>query len=277
MTMSPVLDVVIQAPNGSPLQAVLKLFDRRFGEDLRRVYKQSACHTPAREAAFHAFIRQGKMAPFLREVDEAHETELIPPSPAGFLGEGTEGPAKYEAAQWRECREHFRCETKAYAQLSDLQGELIPRMLAHVRLVSGGDFDVPPDLRETGAPYFELNGILLERIDGYKLEDMTSLLTTRPPKNLKEWQIIIQAAANAAHVINERGILMQDASPRNVMVDRRSQTPRIIDFAQCLFRDELVDQWHRWEWQEDEEWDPDVEYWERARQQEDPAAIALVH
>ena len=220
------------------------------------------------------------MAPFLREVDEAHETEDIPPSPAGFLEDGAEGPTKYEAAQWRECREYFRCETRAYAELRDLQGELIPRMLAHVRLVSGGDLEVPPDLRETAAPYFELKGVLLERIDGYKLEDITSLLTTCPPKNLKEWQQIIQAAADAAHVINEHGILMQDSSPHNVMVDKRSQTPRIIDFAQCLFRDELADQWHKWGWHEeadkDEDWDPDVEYWERAHQQEDPVAIGCV-
>lgn len=69
---------------------------------------------------------------------------------------------------------------------------------------------------------------------------------------------------------------MQDASPRNVMVDQRLQTPHIIDFAQCLFRDEPVDQWHRWEWQEDEDWDPDVEYWERASEQKDLVAIGLV-
>jgi hypothetical protein len=69
---------------------------------------------------------------------------------------------------------------------------------------------------------------------------------------------------------------MKDCSPRNVVVDRHSQTPRIIDFAQCLFRDELVAMWYGSGWDEDEDWDPDVEYWERVHQLENPVAIGLV-
>ncbi|KAK4134518.1 hypothetical protein BT67DRAFT_441693 [Trichocladium antarcticum] len=51
-----------------------------------------------------------------------------------------------------------------------------------------------------------------------------------------------------------------DCAPRNVVVDKRSQTPHIVDLAQCSFPDELVKTWHKRRWHEYEDWDPDVEY-----------------
>jgi hypothetical protein len=51
--------------------------------------------------------------------------------------------------------------------------------------------------------------------------------------------------------------------------------PRIIDLAQCLFRDELLKKWQEWGWHEDDDWDPDVEYWEQADTGDNPEAIGV--
>ncbi|KAL2133613.1 hypothetical protein VTI74DRAFT_2015 [Chaetomium olivicolor] len=212
MTMSVVLDISFQTRHGPPIHRVLKLYDRRFGTCLRDILEEKpAPYTQENEAAFQAFVGRGMMPGFLRYLKKRNETEQFAVAAWQFLDEPdrTEGLAKYEAALWHDCIEHFECETKAYNRLADLQGKLVPRMLAHQ---------------------------------------------------------IIQSAADAAHEINKRGIIMNDCAPRNVVVDGQSNTPRIIDLAQCRFRDELVKRWYKHGWHEDEGWDPDVEYWEQPRQ-----------
>ncbi|KAL2126355.1 hypothetical protein VTI74DRAFT_1129 [Chaetomium olivicolor] len=273
MTMSVVLAVTLQIYHGPPIHCVLKVYDRRFGSCLRYILKKkTAPITWESEAAFEGFVRRGMMPGFLRYLKKRNETEDFAVTAREFLDEGnrTDGLAKYEATLWRECIEHFECETKAYDRLADCQGRLVPRVLAHVSLSTTQLAAMPPEI----APYFEVKGILLERIDGFCLEDLT--LATPLPSNLRTWQQLIQSAADAAHEINRCGIIMEDCAPRNVVVDKQSHTPRIIDLAQCRFRDELVEQWYKWEWHEDDGWDPDVEYWEQARSTDNPGAIGAV-
>ena len=273
MTMSPVLDVVVQAPTGSPIRAVLKLYDRRFGKDLRNVFNQHRPHTAASEVLFQSFIRRGMMAPFLHELDEEEKGQILPSQPGQLFRDGSaENRVRYEAALWRECHKHFQSETGAYTRLRDLQGKSIPRMLAHVSLVLG-DSDVPEDLQQAASCYFDVKGVLLEHIEGYNLGDLTS--SSQAPSDPRHWPGIVQEAANAAHEINKRGVLMQDADPRNVVVDWRSQRPYIVDFAQCIFKDDLMALWYEWEWGCDGDWDPNVEYWERASRGGDPKAIGV--
>ena len=88
---------------------------------------------------------------------------------------------------------------------------------------------------------------------------------------------MIQTAADTAHEVNKRGILMEDCAPRNVMVDARVQKPFIIDLAQCLFKDRMVKDWLERGWaDDDDDWDPDIEYWERVQHQNNPADIGVV-
>ncbi|KAL2167105.1 hypothetical protein VTG60DRAFT_1696 [Thermothelomyces hinnuleus] len=273
MTMSVVLDVTLQTRHGTPIQCVLKLYDRRFGSCLRDLPKDMpAPHAQESEAAFQAFVRRGMMPGFLRYLKNRNDTEVIPITAWYFLDEEpdrTEGLAKYEATLWQDCTEHFECETKAYDRLADLQGRLLPHMLAHVSLSATELATMPQE----EASYFEVRGILLERIDGYRLED---LVLGPLPRSLREWQQIIQSAADAAHEINKRGIIMEDCATRNVVVDRQSRTPRIVDLAQCRFRDELAESWYKLGWHEDEDWDPDVEYWERVGSEDNTGAIGAV-
>ncbi|KAK4153649.1 hypothetical protein C8A00DRAFT_43468 [Chaetomidium leptoderma] len=281
MTMSPVLDVTIVTRHGplAPIHCVLKLYDRRFGTSLRSDYGSKLVPYQANEVAFQTFVRRGMMAEFLGQLKEANETEdLLPPAPRQFLDDTPEGRAKYEAALWRESNEHFRCETEAYKRLGNLQGKSLPRILAEIRLVAVDDMsnDTPADIPPEAASYFEVRGILLERIDGYNLEDIaTSPLA--PADDLMKWQQIIQSAVDIVHEINRYGVIMEDCAPRNVVVDKQSQTPYIVDLAQCNFRDELAKTWHKWKWHEsDDDWDPDVEYWEQVDSEDNTGAIGAV-
>jgi hypothetical protein len=297
ITMSPVMKVaIITKPESGPhIRAVLKVYDRRFGADLREIYGKDNPHTAADEAEFESFVRQGKIDPFLCELEEDRRKELLPPSAASFHDGTPEGIAQYEAALWLNCKEHFQSETEAYSQLQEVQGRLIPRMLAHVRLVQPSS-ELLRDLPEPEmARYFEIHGIVIELIDGYNLRELpTSPLA---PADQDSWPAIVQAAVDGAHEINRRGVIMNDCQPRNVMIDARSQRPVFIDFGNCWFKDALVEMWKEM-WgepgekgdqeeednpevegdQEDEEedWDPEVEYWERVRSSDNPGAIGCI-
>jgi hypothetical protein len=223
------------------------------------------------------------MTSFLEELQQTNRTSVITPQPCHVLGDPPYTPedkAKFEAALWQECDEYFDCETEVYSRLEDLQGKSIPRLYAHVRLVSR-DSDAPRELLQPQmARYFDVKGILIELIPGYNLWD----LATSPlaPQDRGTWPALVQSAADAAHHINTRGIIMDDCAPRNVMVKQGdSHTPFIIDFAQCRFKDRLIKLWEDIgrgdeNSEEEEEWNPDVEYCERLHEGSNPAAIGAV-
>ena len=250
MTMSVVLDVSVHSGYGSPIHCVLKLYDPGFGSALRDILegKPAPC-TQENEAAFQALVAQGLMPGFLRDLEKRNETQQLPVAAWQFLEDEPdriEGLAKFDAALWHDCFDHFECVTQGYNRLADLQGKVVPRLLSHVSLTPNTKPTVNRPREE--ASYFDIRGILLERIDGYCLEDLTG---SPLPSNLTSWQRIIQSAADAAHEIHKRGIIIRDC------------TPRIIDLAQCHLRDELVKRWYKHGWDEDEDWGPDVEYWEQ--------------
>lgn len=274
-TMSPVMEVTI-FESGLPFRAILKLYDRRFGRDLRQVRGKPSPHTPSDEAAFRSFIQQGKMAPFLHELEEDEKASFIPLSVCRYHDGTMDGSARFEAAMWQECNKHFECETEAYVRLDDFQGTSIPCMYAHVRLTPSS-LDIPEDLRQPQtARYFEIRGVLLERIHEHSLMNLA-----KSPQSFRDpsvWQSIVQSAADAAHAINRCGVLMDDCGPRNVVVDESSHRPFIIDLAQCSFKEKMVQIWEEsGEYEEDEEsedWDPDIKYWDTA--QDNPGAIGAV-
>ena len=301
MTMSPVLNVMTFDPiKPRPhIQAVLKLYDRRFGTDLREGGHKYVPHTAAKETEFHSFVRRGKMKPFLRELEKEKKTSKMGARHGlahKFLDHTLESDAKFEAAQWWKCNEYFNVEAEAYERLKDLQGKSIPRVYAYIRFMPS---DVPSELRHSPmARYFEVKGILLERITGYA----SSNIATSPdaPSEPEKCQDIIQAAVDAVHDINTRGVYVRNMHRRDVLIDRRSQTPFIIDLAESRFKDKMIALWkesgpnwapkgiefgdwvHPWDRNqnqhfedesedeeedeeededEDEEWDPEVEYW----------------
>ena len=208
---------------------------------------------------------------------------VIPRLAHHFLDGTPEGSAKYEAALWQECNKYFDCETKVYAWLGDLQGRLIPRMYAYVRIVQRSSYVSQDLLQSQMARSFEVKGIILEFIPGYDLRDI-STSPLAPPSH--KWSGIVQSAVDAVHEINRRGLIMDDCAPRNVIIDQRSQRPFIIDLAQCSCKDEIIEESEKIsEWdeaetgessEEDGVWDPDVEYWEQVIGADNPGAIGAV-
>ncbi|RKL46976.1 hypothetical protein BFJ72_g2713 [Fusarium proliferatum] len=108
---------------------------------------------------------------------------------ASFGGAEFDSMARFEAATWYECDQHFKTELKAYKKLKRLQGTRIPRLYAHVRISHG---DVPQAARDD-APWDQflcVHGLLLEDIPGPTLEDWPT--PDMAPNMLK---IVAQCAA----------------------------------------------------------------------------------
>ncbi|KAH6627489.1 hypothetical protein F5144DRAFT_575990 [Chaetomium tenue] len=264
VTMSPVMDVTVRTETGAELRAVLKVYDRRLGKDLRQCLGKHVPHTATVEAAFQSFVKAKKMTPFLRELARRSQQDPNPPQPWHFLDDaGPDCQAEYEAALWAKCEEYFNAETEAYDRLKHLQGESIPQMLAHVRVM------VPvPNLPSEMAKYFELKGVLVERISGYNLADLP--ISPLAPSDPKKWPTIVQSAVNLAHTLDATGVLMGDCAPRNVIVDKRTQKPFFIDFAQADFKDALLREWHD---PRDKNFHPEYEYWKAVATRNNPGAI----
>ncbi|KAL1839627.1 hypothetical protein VTJ49DRAFT_1288 [Mycothermus thermophilus] len=159
--------------------------------------------------------------------------------------------AQYEASLWRACDVDFRIEIKAYDRLRDLQGQCIPRLLAHVRvdlrklakdLADSQGFAIPDDLIDS--PYCEIRGVLMEYIPGcslYELRASSSLPATapRPPEDAESWTSLVQRACDVVYEINKHGIILNDCQPRNLVVRRHDYKPFMVDLARCTFKEEL--------------------------------------
>ncbi|KUI54959.1 hypothetical protein VP1G_02391 [Cytospora mali] len=277
--MSPVVAITFELLSVGRVYAVLKLYDRRFGRGLRRIYGKHCPHSLDAEAKFQSFVREGKAEPFLEELQNEKRTSFLPGMPGDSYDEKPDGPAKFEAALYQTCIEDFECETQTYERLREFQGESIPQLYAHVRLCGY----VPSELVDTSmASYFEVKGVMIQRIVGYNLQDLpTSYLA---PKDPKEWQDIVQLAVDAAWEINQRGVIMGDCKTRNVVVDGKAQRPFLIDFAQCYFKDKMFDDSgseagsvkEDGDSVTDVEHDVDVEYMNCARTHGNPVAIGSV-
>lgn len=320
--MSVVMKVQIQhhVPSSSPgktFTAVLKLYDRRFGTTIRRrldmempKYGPYPC-TASTEAAYCNLIRKEEVGPFFHDYEEEERSRLLPQRTWSFLDGSLGGAAKYEAVTWHKYQKFFDRETRAYEKLSELQGTIIPRLFAHVRVslpqenIAPGPADLleRPETRQ----YFEVKGILVELVDGYELSELQ--FSPAAPSDQGRWQDIVQAAVDGAHEINCRGVRVLDCSMYNVMMDKESHHPFIIDLAQCGFLEEMYEggedeeeglstadeapdsddkafvdsDYYRGSESGDEgsqvdEWnlDPEIRYWNSVRSYGNPVAIGLL-
>ncbi|KAJ4404702.1 hypothetical protein N0V82_010445 [Gnomoniopsis sp. IMI 355080] len=279
--------------------AILKLYDRRFGTTLRDgLQRDRLTHTAAKESLFQDSVRSGAISRVLRQIEDDDRVQVFRTTGSADVDGTAAGYVKYEANRWRKCEELFAQEAKAYTRLSNLQGKVIPQMYAHVRLAAPQEaaVTVPVDLleRHETAQYFQVKGILIQRIFGCDLYDLP--VSKIAPPDPKEWQGIVQAAIDGAHSVNCQGVCMEDCSPWNVVVEETSRRPFLVDLAQCQFRDEmfaeLEDSSSEDEEGEDQDaknqqagdkysgtgsdesdWDPDVAYWEAVRNSNGTAAL----
>lgn len=241
MTMSPVVECSFKTTSGATKKAVLKVFDRRFGQSFRHIRgirgkfpgtNRYLPHTNALEEHWRDYMREGKASAFFDEIKERHQRQdALPPCPEEFLeAMAPECYARYEGALQYQALAYFDAETQAYERLSDLQGQGILKLLAHVRLrVEPPDAGVRGQEEEPAdaAKYFQINGIIMEQIDGCPLSKLTPSIV--PTDKLEG---ILQRTIDIATKVNMRGVILGDCRPGNVLVETGSATPFVHDFAQ---------------------------------------------
>ncbi|KAF5632438.1 serine threonine kinase fnkB [Fusarium tjaetaba] len=225
-TMSPVMQVRFH-----DRLAILKVYDRRCGTYLRECHDKHIPCTVQVEAAYQSFLNSGAMGPFLEEMDHDEVTSEFPRTSAE-IRQGPDGIARFEAALWRITDRHFRTEAEVYERLKDLQGVLIPELYALVRVV--------PTSASPKQDYQTVYGILLQHIPGVNLDDIIEEGNPARPTTQKGWTSLIQQAIDATYEINKRGVILYDSAPRNVVVEASTFQPFIVDFAQCFFKDKLI-------------------------------------
>ncbi|OKP01453.1 hypothetical protein PENSUB_7443 [Penicillium subrubescens] len=202
---------------------VLKLFDRRFVTEFRRVWNVDVW-TPEAENKFHQFVNDSRSSKFLADIqrDKVNMSSF---------------DMKMSAGQ----------KVKAYDTLSDVQGAVVPRLIGLATASSSSSVSPGPLNQPTVIP-----GILLQYIRGFQLKD----LGRHAPKEL--WNSICQDAMQLLRATGERGILNLDFQVRNVIVKKlraNHYKPFMIDLAICRFRAEAKDEeeWRQWRVDEDEE------------------------
>ncbi|RYP08571.1 hypothetical protein DL764_001806 [Monosporascus ibericus] len=253
VTPSTVMEVQIRKEKGFQ-KAILKLFDRRFGywrEREQRISASECPHTQQTEAAWQDYVRRGSAEVLFDCFSRIDEDEG-----AGKFRRLYNNDEKTEGERLAE-REGSICysnqithahEVQVYRELQALQGRCIPRFMASVTLDMPS---TPPDLPPT---YFEIRGILLQKVCGFKLEDLRSELPNSP----LAWEEIIQNAVDAAKEINRAGVIQMNAGPWNVVVarlDEHTFQPFILDFAHSYIKWQCDEMVGRGDW--DDKYGPD--------------------
>ncbi|KAI3324149.1 hypothetical protein HD806DRAFT_494231 [Xylariaceae sp. AK1471] len=244
LTMSPVMAVQFDTESG-PQEAVLKLYDRRFGEH-RIPFKSwediPEPHTSQAEAAWERYVREGLAEQLCKRMKRREEMLKRGESPPGDDPEDKK--PEWEIIGDEEGRFYFylqrdyTTEVEVYEELKDLQGKCIPTFLSSVV------FDMPSAPPDLPAKYFQVPGILIEKLDGFSLTD---LIDEMPEADPLLWQEIIQLGVDGAAAINLKGVLNLDCCPRNAVVCcSGEEVPRVylVDFAKASLKSEYREHCH---------------------------------
>ena len=244
VSMSPVVEVMLQMKSGLETKAILKLYDRRFATSLRKQSRAQPC-TPKTEELYKQYVLQGRAEKLFEELDKPSDDEGDGDGDGKVDDTDSDDEEEHnpnlKTGQMEGCLHHesgfaYACELQAYAALRDLQGHMIPTFLASVRLTSA-DTDIPQHLLK----YFDIKGILLEYIEGFDLFD----LETKVPQ--PQWQAICEDAIRIVNLVGDRGIINHDVRPGNFLVTSNSGGKYQvfqIDFGHADYRDGLS--WEVW-------------------------------
>ena len=196
-TLSCVMEVEnvgASGPEKYPRHSILKLYDWRYATQLRRDQKIDPW-TQSHEDAYREFVENGDAAKFIATLDDETDDELWE-------------TAQNEAYLFQYSRELHQCEVKAYSYLKDLQGVIVPRFFASVHV----------DAFATRNSLFEVQGIMIEFINGYSLSD----LTKNEPQSA--WQNICDLAICAVNLIGDHQVLNEDVKPHNVLIRKQKSS-----------------------------------------------------
>lgn len=107
-------------------------------------------------------------------------------------------------------------------ELSKMQvkGVRSPRYIGHSRKKSNG-----------------IEGIVMEELNAVNLEH--SLSKQEPLPEQFQWHSFMDALEAYISELHEKGIAHGDMAPRNVMIDKETGLPRVIDFGRSMRKDSL--------------------------------------
>ncbi|KAK3318769.1 hypothetical protein B0H66DRAFT_477849, partial [Apodospora peruviana] len=219
----------------------LKPHDWQYAYQLRADHRVEP-FSPQLATDYTAFIQSGETDAFLEHLLRSSSEN----------DEENWDNGQTETALAHEMNIMYRSETAVYAQLSDLQGTTIPRLITAVTMNISPD-GTNPEQRE----HFKTKGILLEHINGVILSDLLSL---PPPDGIatSNWQDIVDQAVAIAPSLGDRDLLNQDVRPENFTVQRlpgHNFRVNMTDFGQSRLRRpaETDLEWGRAKHDQDEE------------------------
>lgn len=220
-------------------EAFLKMFDRRFAEQIRQDNGIDTWSADI-EQEFLTALTTGKAEEFL------HKLQNVP----NFQRDTEDDwdAAENEVYLATELRKCFTSEVATYNRLKEYQGKIIPRFLASV-VLGVPSSNVAPTTQQQ--ELYKQQGILLQYLPGFSLSTMAD----NAPES--SWQAIVDQAIQIVHVLGDHDILNTDVRPDNFIVVPKDDTYQVfmIDFGQCRFRreDESDAEWGRAKWRQDEE------------------------
>ena len=245
---------VIDGVDILPSPAFLKLFDRRFSDQLRSDNKIKDW-TAQLEQTYIQAARDGAVGEFL------HKLHNIPDFQ--YDTEDDWDDAENEAYLDDELFKLFRTEIATYHVLREQEGKTVPELLAVVNLnLDPGpnpttDSKVGPQIPNSVQFHqFQVKGILLQYIEGFSLRDV--------PKHYPRstWQEITDQAVSITRLMGDYNILNNDIRLDNYIVvaspgghEGRPYRVYMIDFGLCRIRgeDETDFEWGRAKYNMDEE------------------------
>ena len=158
-TLSCVMEVESLAASGPveyPEHSILKLYDWRYATQLRQDNKIDAW-TQSHEDAYRDFVENGDAAGFIATLDDDDDGDEI--------DDELWDTAQNEAYLLAFSRRLHECEGKAYGHLEQLQGKNVPRFFANVHI----------DTLPTKNPLLQIQGIMIECIEGYSLSNLAKI------------------------------------------------------------------------------------------------------
>ena len=234
------MQILVDSPqHGLTGLLVLKLYDRRFASQLRSDNKAPPWSDEV-EQQFREFVESGQAKRFIDRLNSNEDLEESDPADPLYF-------AKNEAYLFNYCLDSYETETEVYDRVKDVQGVDVPSLKARVKLMGY------PSLSGPFRQYFDVQGIILEYIDGFPLTD----LAIHAPR--EAWQPVCEDAIRIVNLMGDRDIRNEDVKTRNFLVRKNGESGSfkvfIIDFALCEFRgpEQSDEEWRKEKWAQDEE------------------------
>ncbi|CUA67198.1 hypothetical protein RSOLAG22IIIB_07259 [Rhizoctonia solani] len=229
-TMSSVMRIALTSQSTDmmlPGEAVLKVYDRRFADGIRKEYDIDL-PTHEGEARYAGYLQSGNAAHTKDQIDEA-AYQL--PDDAPELIELGEHMVSILS------RSLFESEKAVYSVLSSMQGKYIPTFYGTTRLLGEPLFSFDTDVP----------GILVEFIPGTNLSHID-------PTRI-DLHAVCSTAVDIVNCYSDLNVLNRDMRLENFIVKPSGSGVMMIDFGHCRIRreDENDQAWGEAKCIEDEE------------------------